>query len=170
MKFECAAQDLVYGLVNATCPEGHPISLDTFDNCQATTIWTGIVYTTAALALSLGLEDMARTLMASVHENQLRCGRLWNHEECGPRYTRPLSSWTTLIAAVGLEVDASQKRLRLTPCRAEIVAPFCTCDHVGSIRCSGGDCVITLAEGSLEGWDVQAVCEGTPLRIMIQTN
>ena len=158
-----------YGLVNATCPEGRPISLDTFENCQATTIWTGIGYTIAALALSLGLETVSHTLMESTHENQLRCGRLWNHEECGPRYTRPLSSWTTLIAAVGLEVDASQKRLRLTPCREEITAPFCTCDHVGSIRCSSGDCVITLAEGTLDGWDVQAIYGDTPLRIIIQT-
>ena len=144
-----------FGLLNATCPEGRPVSLDTYENCQAGTIWTGIGYTIAALALSLGLEEISRTIMESTHENQLRCGRLWDHEECGPRYTRPLSSWTTLTAAGGLRVDAANKVIRLSPCRGELTVPFCTCDHLGTVTFSGGQCTITLTEGSLEGWEVE---------------
>jgi uncharacterized protein (DUF608 family) len=145
-----------FGLVNATCPEGRFVSLNTYDNAQVSTIWTGIGYTIASLALSVGLEDISHTIVGSTHDNQLRCGRMWDHEECGPRYTRPLSSWTTLIAAQGLKVDAGNKTLRLTPYKDGITVPFCTCYHLGTVQFNGDQCLITLAEGSLEGWTVDA--------------
>jgi hypothetical protein len=81
---------------------------------------------------------------------------MWDHEECGPRYTRPLSSWTTLIAAQGLKVDADNKTLHLTPYKDGITVPFCTCYHLGTVQFNGDQCLITLAEGSLEGWTVEA--------------
>jgi hypothetical protein len=143
--------------LNATCPDGRQISLDTYENCQADTLWTGIGYTIAALALSVGLQKISDVIMDSTHDNQLRCGRLWDHEECGPHYTRPLSSWTTLIAAGGLEVDASAKTIRMTPCKDGITIPFCTCDHLGTVQFNGDECEIALTEGTLEGWTVQ-VC------------
>ena len=144
-----------YGLVNATCPAGRPVSLNTYENCQVSTIWTGISYTIASLALSVGLGDIAHTIVQSTHDNQLRCGRLWNHEESGPRYTRPLSSWTTLIAAAGLRVDASRKLLYLNPCSSDITLPFFTCDHYGTMVCQDGHCEITLTEGSLADWRIE---------------
>lgn len=149
-----------YGLLNATCPAGHPVSLDTYENCQTNTIWTGVSYTIAALAMSMKTpktEEYSDIIMESTHENQLRCGRLWDHEESGPRYTRPLSSWTTLIAAGGLEIDAPAKIIRLNPYKDGITIPFCTCDHLGTVQFNGDECEITLTEGSLEGWTVQ-VC------------
>ena len=144
-----------FGLLNASCPEGHPVSLDTFENCQADTIWTGIGYTIAALAMTLHMEGISHTILQSIHENQLRCGRLWDHEECGPRYTRPLSSWTTLIAASGLRINASQKILYLNPYTADLTVPLVTCEHIGSIACCDGICEITLAEGTLDGWKIE---------------
>ncbi|MBE6896966.1 MAG: hypothetical protein E7477_07690 [Ruminococcaceae bacterium] len=141
-----------YGLVNATCPDGSSVSLDTYENCQAATIWTGIGYTIAALALSVGMEDICDTIVESTHINQLRCGRLWNHEECGPRYTRPLSSWTTMVAASGLKIDASKKIISLNPYKTDITVPFFTGEHIGTAVFSGDSCEITLKEGSLDGW------------------
>ena len=144
-----------YGLLNATCPEGRQISLNTYENCQAGTIWTGIGYTIAALAMSVGLRKISDTIVESTHINLLRCGRLWNHEECGPRYTRPLSSWTTLIAASGLQIDSSKKILRLNPYAANATIPLFTCEHIGSVVCTDGKCEILLAEGSLDGWTIE---------------
>ena len=158
-----------YGLVNATCPDGRPVSLDTYENCQANTIWTGIGYTVAALALSLQKENVSHTIMESTHENQLRCGRLWDHEECGPHYTRPLSSWTTLTAACGLEVDAHKRMLRLTPYRDGITVPLCTCEQIGTLQFNGNHCVITLTEGTLEGWTVEARRGGDSLAVTVRT-
>jgi hypothetical protein len=104
------------------------------------------------------MEKMADTIVESTHINQLRCGRLWNHEECGPRYTRPLSSWTTLIAASGLKVDASKKTITLNPYKTNIVVPFVTSEHIGTVAFCGDSCEITLAEGTLDGW-VMAGCD-----------
>lgn len=144
-----------YGLLNATCPAGRQISLNTYENCQADTIWTGVGYTIAALALSVGLREISDIIVDSTHANQLRCGRLWNHEECGPRYTRPLSSWTTLIAAAGLQIDSSKKILRLSPYAANATIPLFTCEHMGSVVCADGNCEILLSEGSLDDWTIE---------------
>ena len=164
--------DSNYGLLNATCPDGHPVSLDTYENCQTDNIWTGVAYTVASLAMSLGTpetEEISHTIMASIHENQLRCGRFWDHEESGPRYTRPLSSWTTLLSACGLEVDADNRVLRMTPYKDGITVPFCTCDHLGTVQFNGDECMISLTEGSLEGWEVLVRNKEGALRVKVQT-
>lgn len=151
--------DKNYGLVNATSPAGQPVSLDTYDNCQAVIIWTGIGYTFASLAMSLHGEEMAavsHTIVENIHENQLRCGMLWNHEESGFRYTRPLSSWTTLLAALGLRVDAENKILSMNPYQNGMTLPLCTAHHLGTVSFSESECQITLQEGSLDGWTVDA--------------
>ena len=148
-----------YGLVNATSPAGEPVSLDTYQNCQAGIIWTGIGYTFAALAMSLSgekTEQISHAIVENIHNNQLRCGMLWNHEESGFRYTRPLSSWTTLMAAEGLQVDAEKKILRLKPYKDGITLPLCTSCHLGTVSFDAGQCKISLMEGSLDGWTVDA--------------
>lgn len=142
------------GLINATCPEGHPVTLQTYKNCQAEAVWTGIGYAVAALAMSVGLRDMADTLVGSIHANQMRFGRFWWHWECGFRYTRPLSSWTTLTAVLGLSVDAEKKILRLRPTQPCLTAPLCTGEFLGTVMFENGRCTITAMEGSLDGWNI----------------
>ena len=154
--------DSNYGLVNATFPEGEPVSLATFENCQAGIIWTGIGYTIAALAMSMTSESnpemelISHSIMENTHQNQLRCGMFWNHEESGFRYTRPLSSWTTMLSASGLKIDANNKTLSLTPYKDGITVPLCTCEHLGTVQFIGNECEIFLTEGTLEGWTVKA--------------
>ena len=41
------------GLVNVTCPEDRPVTLQTYRNCQAEANWTGIGYAFAALVAGL---------------------------------------------------------------------------------------------------------------------
>lgn len=144
------------GLINATCPEGRPTTAATYQNCQAGAVWTGIGYAFAALAMSVGLHDIADTLVTSIHENQMRFGLFWDHWECGFRYTRPLSSWTTMLAASGLAVDAGKKEIRLRPCQPNLTVPLCTGNMLGTAVFDGDRCVITILEGSLDGWTIDA--------------
>ena len=90
------------GLINASCPEGRRTTLFSHKNCQAEANWTGIGYLTAALCLSVGLRGEAEAVVSTIQNNQSRFGALWDHWECGHHYSRPMSSWTTLTAALGL--------------------------------------------------------------------
>jgi uncharacterized protein (DUF608 family) len=142
------------GLVNATCPANKPVSLDTYENCQAEAGWTGIGYIVAALAMNVGLLNISDTIVGTIHSNQMRFGQFWDHWECGFRYTRPLSSWTTLISAEGLSVNSSEKILKLSPAVENLTAPLCTSDIIGKLSVSGDRCDITLVDGTLDGWTV----------------
>ncbi|MBR5868648.1 MAG: hypothetical protein IKZ21_04325, partial [Clostridia bacterium] len=152
------------GLVNATCPDGRKTSLMTYKNCQAEAVWTGIGYAVAALALSVGLRDMADKLVSTIHENQMRFGKFYEHWECGYRYTRPLSSWTTLTAAAGLAVDAERKLLRLRPVEDDLILPLCTGEVLGTVSFADNRCTVTLSEGDLTGW-ILDLPEGMELNI-----
>ena len=94
-----------------TVPENKKTTIHTYNNCQAIAVWTGIGYAFAALALSVGLREIADREIGSIDENQMRLGHFWDHWECGHHYTRPMSSWSTLIAASGMKVDYANKKL-----------------------------------------------------------
>lgn len=142
------------GLVNATFAP--PVHLMTYRNCQAEANWTGIGYTVAALALMTGKPDYADDVVSVIHENQRRFGALWNHWECGFRYTRPLSSWTTMTAASGLSVDAEKRILRLAPYIVPLTVPVVTCFCSATAAFTQDRLVLTVEEGSLDGWTVEA--------------
>ena len=141
------------GLVNATPVE--PVSLLTYRNCQAEANWTGIGYAAAALSLTVGDRASADALVGTIHENQLRFGALWDHWECGFRYTRPLSSWTTMPAAAVLFLDAEKKILRITPRISPLTIPVVTCFCMATAEFDGKTCTLTVHEGSLDGWTVE---------------
>ena len=141
------------GLVNATPAD--PVSLMTYRNCQAEANWTGIGYAVAALALTVGDREDADALVQTIHANQLRFGALWDHWECGFRYTRPLSSWTTMTAASGLAVDAEKKTVRLAPVHASLTVPVATCAFLATAVFEGNTCALAIWEGSADGWTVE---------------
>ena len=143
------------GLINASCPEGRHTTLFSHKNCQTEAVWTGIGYAVAALCLCVGMREDADVLVAAIHNNQSRFGALWNHWECGHHYTRPLSSWTTLNAALGLQADAARRTLRLTPAMENVTLPLCLPGILGTVAVKDGKASIRLIEGSLDGWTVQ---------------
>jgi hypothetical protein len=102
----------------------------------------------------VGLRSDARALVAVIQENQARFGALWDHWECGHHYTRPMSSWTTLNAALGLRIDAAKRILRLDPAAEDITLPLCFPGVLGAVEVRNGAVNIRLIEGSLEGWTV----------------
>ena len=53
-------------------------------------------------------------------------------------------------------MDADNKILKLTPYKDGITLPLCTSTHLGTVQFVGGECRITLTEGCLDAWTVQA--------------
>lgn len=142
------------GLINATCPAGRHTTLFTYKNCQTEAVWTGIGYAMTALCMRVGLQTEADAVLASIRDNQARFGALWDHWECGHHYTRPMSSWTTLNAALGLQADAAKRILRLAPVAENVTLPLCLPGILGTVTVKDGTASVSLIEGSLEGWTV----------------
>ncbi len=145
------------GLLNATVPENKKTSIHTYKNCQTIAVWTGIGYAFAALALSVGLDEIAETEIRSINDNQLRFGHFWDHWECGHHYTRPMSSWTLLNAASGLFVDYENKRLTFKPIDKNISFPLCLPDILASVTFTDGKINIDCISGSLDGWEISVL-------------
>ncbi|MBR6334873.1 MAG: hypothetical protein IKR90_01850 [Clostridia bacterium] len=142
------------GLINASCPEGRRTTMYSHKNCQTLATWTGIGYAMAALCLSVGMRSEADAVVTAIRDNQARFGALWDHWECGHHYTRPMSSWTTLNAALGLQIDSTRRIIRLKPIADNITLPLCFPGFTGTAEVRNGSVNITSAQGSLDGWTV----------------
>lgn len=142
------------GLINASCPEERATTLYSHKNCQAQAVWTGIGYVAAALCLSVGMLSEADAVITAIRDNQAAFGALWDHWECGHHYTRPMSSWTTLIAASGLKVDSARRTIRIKPVSDNITLPLCLPGVLGTLEIRNGSVNIRTVEGSLNGWKV----------------
>ena len=141
------------GLLNASCPEDRTTSLYTYLNCQVEAQWTGIGYAFAALMQSVGKAEEALALTETIHLAQMRFGHYWDHWECGFRYSRPMSSWSTLHSILGLAVDLPDRSLTLRPTApytdaAPLIAPLCTPMGLGQVRFTASDCVIACTGGN----------------------
>ncbi len=142
------------GLLNATVPENRKTTIHTYKNCQTEAVWTGIGYAFSALALSVGLKEIADREIQSISDNQMRFGHFWDHWECGHHYTRPMSSWTILHAVSGISVDFENKRLSFNPIDENISFPLCLPDILANVTFTDGKCDITCISGDFSGWDV----------------
>lgn len=142
------------GLVNATCLTDRKTTLHTYKNCQAGAVWTGIGYAFCALALSVGLRETADTEICSIHNNQMRFGSFWDHWECGHHYTRPMSSWTTLHAALGLSVNYENKKLSFNPIDKNIKLPLVLPDVLATVSFTDGSFSIEYLTGNLDDWEI----------------
>lgn len=149
--------DSEQGLVNATVPEGKKTSVYTYKNCQTIAVWTGIGYAFSALALSVGLKEIADEEIKSIADNQMRFGHFWDHWECGHHYTRPMSSWTILHAVSGLSVDYENKKLTFNPAHKNITFPLCLPDILAKVTFADGKCEIDCISGNIDGWDVNVL-------------
>ncbi len=152
------------GLVNASCPDGKHTGLFTHKNCQAEAVWTGIGYVFASLAISAGMKETADTIVETIHNNQLRLGYFWDHWECGHHYTRPMASWTTLNAMLGLFIDSEKKIIRMSPKETDISLPLCTCDFLAKVTFSENTCTLDMMKGNPDSWNI-VLPEGMSLRI-----
>lgn len=147
--------DADQGLLNATVPKNKKTTIHSYKNCQAEAVWTGIGYAFSALALSVGLNKVSDTIVGSIHNNQFRLGYFWDHWECGHHYTRPMSSWSTLIAASGMKVDYENKKLTFNPICKNITLPLILPDILAKVSFTDGGYDIECLSGDLSGWNVK---------------
>lgn len=146
--------DKEQGLVNATVLPGRKTTIHTYKNCQAEAVWTGIGYAFSALAISVGDSEIADTAVSSIHRNQLRFGCFWDHWECGHHYTRPMSSWTTLIAASGMKIDYANKKLTFSPFDKNFTFPLVIPGVLARVSFTNGEMDIECISGDLDGWEI----------------
>lgn len=146
--------DSEQGLVNATVPENRWTSIDTYNNCQTIAVWTGIGYAFAALALAVGETEISDAVVDSIHSNQFRFGHLWDHWECGHHYTRPMSSWSTLLAASGLKIDYENKKISFKPISNNITFPLIIPKVLAKIKLVNGEITAEFIQGNLDGWEI----------------
>ena len=142
------------GLVNASVPENKKTTIHTYKNCQAEAVWTGIGYAFSALALSVGLDEISDTVVDSIHTSQFGLGHFWDHWECGHHYTRPMSSWSTLIAASGMKVDYEKKTISFSPVRENITVPLILPDILARVKLCDNKCDIECISGDISQWQI----------------
>ena len=146
--------DKEQGLVNATVPENRKTTIHTYKNCQAGAVWTGIGYVFSALAISVGKSEIADSVVGSIHNNQFRLGHFWDHWECGHHYTRPMSGWSTLIAASGMSVDYEKKKLSFSPAKRNITFPLILPDILARVEFNDGKYSLECIKGDLSRWEI----------------
>lgn len=146
--------DSEQGLVNATVPEGRKTTIHTYKNCQADAVWTGIGYAFSASCLAVNENDIAETVVSSIHRNQMSFGCFWDHWECGHHYTRPMSAWSTLIAASGMRIDYENKKLTLRPVSENMSFPIVIPGVLAKAVVTDGKLSIRCLEGNLSDWNM----------------
>lgn len=156
------------GLVNATFPPEKRPTVYTYGNCQAEAMWSGIAYWFAALEASLGREDRALALVASVEESQRVTGYFMDHWECGFRYTRPLSSWALLLALSGVTFDAGEGLLSLLPPGKDVTRrlPLVTATGCGQVIFTPASFRLTVWEGQISFARLRLPFAGAPVETM----
>ena len=83
----------------------------------------------------------------------MRFGAFWDHWECGHHYTRPMSSFSTINAALGLYVNREEKTVKLRPIDKNITLPLCLCDAIATVNFSDDTCTVKCIEGNLNDWN-----------------
>ena len=137
------------GLRNATVPHGKR-NLLILDNLQAGGVWSGIEYAFASFLMDHGHYADGAELVAAVHRRYLRAGMPWNHVECGDHYSRPMSSWATLLAATGFKPDWPREMLTLAPSvSGDFHAPWVTSEGFGRVSRAGNSIALHCAWGQL---------------------
>ena len=137
------------GLRNASVPHGKKHLL-ILDNLQAGGVWSGVEYAFASCLMDYGHYADGAELVAAVNRRYLRAGMPWNHIECGEHYSRPMSSWTTLLAATGFKPNMPQQTLTLMPrVPGDFHAPWVTRDGFGRISRRGRAIELTCVSGRI---------------------
>lgn len=137
------------GLRNATVPDDKRYFL-MLDNLQAGGVWSGIEYAFASYLMDHDRYQDGADIVSAVHRRYLRAGMPWNHVECGNHYSRPMSSWATLLAATGFKPNLPAETLTLTPgAPGDFHAPWATAFGFGSIERKGNALSVLCRSGKL---------------------
>jgi hypothetical protein len=124
-------------------------------------VWTGSEYALAALCLREGLTEPGLAVAGAVwarYDGRRR--NPFNEVECGDHYVRSLAGWTLLRAATGIDYNAIDQTMRVSP------APGLGLDAADGAAClpffeGGAWGWVTLADGTAH---VHVVAGELPLR------
>lgn len=126
----------------------HEISPDTWID-QANTCWTGVELNFAAHLYYAGHHEHAETIVRNVDERYRRWGMVWDHQEFGGHYFRPLAALAIPNAFLGLSYDGES--LRIAPARPLPVGRWCVLlpGAYGTFFNAPEACCLLLRKGSI---------------------
>lgn len=137
------------GLVNASYPTGKTPTLYTYGNVQVEANWSGVEYAIASMLLETGYIEWAQELAGNVQNRYDRAGRIFNHEECGEHYYRPLSAWTLMLSLSGLKIDMPRKEISCSPVGDALTVPWFTPQGYGIMERTKAGLQIRCLEGRM---------------------
>lgn len=153
------------GMVNASYPEGKIPTLYTYENVQAESNWSGVEYALSSMYLEMGEVQRAEEIAGNVEERHRLAGRMFNHEECGEHYYRPLSAWTLMLSLAGFQYDRSKKLLSVHPKLDRLIVPWFTAQGYGILEKAEERLEIRCLEGELKLQKVR-LHEGIGLKML----
>ncbi|HEY6293787.1 MAG TPA: GH116 family glycosyl-hydrolase [Terriglobia bacterium] len=132
-------------------------------------VWTGLEYSTAALMISMGMEDEGVEIIESArrrHDGERR--NAWDEPECGYHYARPMASWSGILALGGFHYHAVEKSLVAKPQADQ--AKFCSFWSTGTgwgtfsqqLGQRGLTFILAVSEGTLACKSVTLVRQNRP--------
>ena len=137
------------GLVNASYPQGKVPTLYTYGNVQVEANWSGVEFAMASMLLEMGRGEQARELAGNVENRYYRAGRIFNHEECGEHYCRPLSAWALMLSLSGLKINAPHREISVSPTEDSMVIPWFTPEGYGVMKYGEKGLRMECLEGEL---------------------
>lgn len=154
-------------------------TLYTYDNVQVESNWSGIEYALAGMYLENGRTAEAEALTQNVDSRYIQAGRMFNHEECGGHYYRPMAAWTLMLSLAGMKINKTEKRWKLAPKLQDLTVPWFTPDGYGVLRFSQGGVEILCEDGTADleeiwmqdGFTAESVqCSGNPVEAVFKEN
>ncbi len=141
--------DFEHGLHNGIYPPNRQPRMPTYQNVQGQGNWTGIEYHMAAMMIDHGMVKEGMDIVSSVQQRYVRAGRFQNHQECGARYSRPMSVWATLLASTGFKIDTPKQTLTIAPPIKEnpLKAPWVSATGWGQFNRTADSFEMTCASG-----------------------
>lgn len=143
------------GLINASYPEGKQPTLYTYENVQVESNWSGIEFAMSSMYLEMGEFERARAIAANVDNRYMQAGRIFNHEECGGHYYRPLAAWTLMLSLSGFKYDREKKKVTLNPKQKTLTIPWFTPQGYGVLKVTEDQTELRVLDGSIEVKELQ---------------
>ena len=154
------------GLINASYPEGKKPTLYTYGNVQVESNWSGIEFALSGMYLEMGEFERARAIAANVDRRYVQAGRLFNHEECGGHYYRPLSAWTLMLSLSGFRYDRGKASVTIAPKQETLTIPWFTSFGYGILNVTKDRVELSVLDGCMEVGELRVWESCRPERIV----
>lgn len=154
------------GLINASYPEGKKPTLYTYGNVQVESNWSGIEFALSSMYLEMGEFQRARAIAANVEQRYVQAGRIFNHEECGGHYYRPLAAWTLMLSLSGFRYDRGRAAVTVAPKQDTLTIPWFTAYGYGLLDVTQDWVELRVLEGEMEVRELEVWEDCRPERLV----